>query len=83
LTQTTPERLTGLAPSSQPASAPTMQVVPTNATRVIETTRRAWLGNSTPQPGNTAKQARRPRLLRRPVIANLALAMNFWSTRPL
>jgi hypothetical protein len=50
---------------------------------VIETTRHAWLGNATPQLGDTARQARRPRFQRRPMIANLALVMNFWSTRPL
>jgi hypothetical protein len=91
LTKTTLDRLTGFSPGSLADSLPdslpdsgrAAQVISTNAARVIETTRHAWLGNATPQLGDTAKQARRPRFQRRPMIANLTLVMNFWSTRPL
>lgn len=87
MTKTTLDRLTGFSPGSLADSLPdsgrAAQVISTNAARVIETTRHAWLGNATPQLGDTVRQARRPRFQRRPMIANLALVMNFWSTRPL
>jgi hypothetical protein len=54
-----------------------------NAARVIETTRRAWLAAAAQPTSDIATQPRPPRFSRRPIVANLALAMNFWSTRPL
>ena len=78
-----PELQHKLQPDAPPDSSQATQLISTNAARVIETTRRSWLGNATPQRGDTPKLARRPRFSRRPMVANLALAMNFWSTRPL
>lgn len=83
LTQTTPNQSPGLLPDVSSDSARAQQAVSTNAARVIETTRRAWLGNATLQIADPAKQGRRPKFPRRPMVANLALVMNFWSTRPL
>jgi hypothetical protein len=56
-----------------------------NAARVIETTRRAWLAAAAQPISDIAetRPPRPPRFSRRPIVANLALAMNFWSTRPL
>jgi len=69
-----------------PDSSRAQGVVTANAARVIETTRRAWLAAAA-QPvsdmSDIATQPRRPRFSRRRIVANLALAMNFWSTRPL
>ncbi|MDN7182665.1 hypothetical protein M0D69_32545 [Caballeronia sp. SEWSISQ10-4 2] len=74
MTQTTPD------------SDRAQRAMSANAARVIETTRRAWLAAAA-QPAsarvNSATQLRPPRFSRRPIVANLALAMNFWSTRPL
>ncbi len=54
-----------------------------NAARVIEITRRAWLATQTQPAGDIARKSQRPRFSRRPIVANLAQAMNFWSTRQL
>jgi hypothetical protein len=87
LTQTTPDKLPGLMHVSSPDLGRATQVISANAARVIETTRHAWLGDASKAASkpatHSAKQARRPRFLRRPMVANLALVMNFWSTRPL
>lgn len=86
MTQTTPE-LPGLMHVSSPDLGRATQVISVNAARVIETTRHAWLGDASKAASkpatHSAKQSRPPRFLRRPMVANLALVMNFWSTRPL
>jgi hypothetical protein len=71
MTQTTPD------------SSREQRAMSANAARVIETTRRAWLATETPPASDIAREPRRPRFPRHPIAANLAQAMNFWSTRPL
>jgi hypothetical protein len=71
MTQTTPD------------SSRAQRAMSANAARVIETTRRAWLATTAQPTSDIATQPRPPRFSRRPIVANLALAMNFWSTRPL
>ncbi len=71
MTQTTPD------------SSRAQRAMSANAARVIETTRRAWLATAAQPASDIATQPRPPRFSRRPIVANLALAMNFWSTRPL
>ena len=66
-----------------PDSSRAQRAMSANVARVIETTRRAWLANATQPAGDIARRSRRPRFSRRPIVANLAQAMNFWSTRPL
>jgi hypothetical protein len=69
-----------------PDSSRAQRAMSANTARVIETTRRAWLAAAaqpTSDISNFATQPRPPRFSRRPIVANLALAMNFWSTRPL
>ncbi|WP_156393019.1 hypothetical protein [Burkholderia sp. Leaf177] len=87
MTQTTPDKSPGFMHASSPESSRATQVVSVNAARVIETTRHAWLGDASKAASKPAMQnavqARRPRFSRRPIVANLALVMNFWSTRPL
>jgi hypothetical protein len=73
MTETTPDS----SRAQRPMSA--------NAARVIETTRRAWLAAAAQPISDIAgpRSPRPPRFSRRPIVTNLALAMNFWSTRPL
>jgi len=66
-----------------PDSSRAQRAMSANAARVIETTRQAWLAAAAQPVGDIATQPRRLRFSRRPIVANLALAMNFWSTRPL
>jgi len=66
-----------------PDSSRAQRAMSANAARVIETTRRAWLAAAAQPINDIATQPRPPRFSRRPIVANLALAMNFWSTRPL
>ena len=68
-----------------PDSSRAQRALSANAARVIETTRRAWLAAAQPvsDMSGIAAQPRPPRFSRRRIAANLALAMNFWSTRPL
>ena len=66
-----------------PDSSRAQRALSANAARVIETTRRAWLAAAAQPISDIATQARPTRFSRRPIVANLALAMNFWSTRPL
>jgi hypothetical protein len=66
-----------------PDSSRAQRAISASAARMIETTRRAWLAEATQPTSGIATQPRQPRFSRRPIVANLALAMNFWSTRPL
>ena len=68
-----------------PDSSRAQRAMSANAARVIETTRRAWLAAAAQPISDIAepRPSRPPRFSRRPIVANLALAMNFWSTRPL
>lgn len=66
-----------------PDSSRAQRAISANAARVIETTRRAWLAAAAQPIGDTAEPPRPPRFSRRPIVANLAITMNFWSTRPL
>ena len=68
-----------------PDASRAQRAMSANAARVIETTRRAWLAAAEQPISDIAetRPARPPRFSRRPIVANLALAMNFWSTRPL
>ena len=66
-----------------PDSSRAQRAMSANAARVIETTRRAWLAAAAQPINDIATQPRPPRFSRRPIVANLAIAMNFWSTRPL
>lgn len=68
-----------------PGSSRAQRAMSASAARVIETTRRAWLAGAAQPISDIAEPrlSRPPRFSRRPIVANLALAMNFWSTRPL
>ena len=66
-----------------PDSSGAQRAMSANAARMIETTRRAWLAAAAQPVSDMATQPRPPRFSRRPIVANLAIAMNFWSTRPL
>ena len=66
-----------------PDSSRAQRALSANAARVIETTRCSWLAVAAQPNSDIATQPRPPRFSRRPIVANLPLAMNFWSTRPL
>ena len=66
-----------------PDSNRAQRAMSANAARMIEITRQAWLAAAVQPISDIATQPRPPRFSRRPIVANLALAMNFWSTRPL
>jgi hypothetical protein len=66
-----------------PDSSRAQRAMSANAARVIETTRRAWLAAAAQPTGDIGTMPWPTRFSLRPIVANLALAMNFWSTRPL
>jgi hypothetical protein len=66
-----------------PDSSRAQRAMSANAARVIETTRRAWLAAAVQPISDIATQPRPPRFSRRRIVTHLAIAMNFWSTRPL